>query len=74
MSEVIYGLIMKMPELPKSPLDKYKGLEGLNGVSNITGFFQVNNKLLTTITQCFRYMGASNIRTISEVSNRPRHS
>ena len=36
MSEVICGLIMKMPELPNSPLDKYKGL---NGVSNITGFF-----------------------------------
>lgn len=39
MSKVICGLIMKMPEPPNSPLDKYKGLEGLNGVSNITGFF-----------------------------------
>ena len=39
MPEVICGLIMEMPELPKRPLDKYKDLEGLNGVSNITGFF-----------------------------------
>ncbi len=39
MSKVVCGLIIKMLELPNSPLDKYKGLEGLNGVSNITGFF-----------------------------------
>ena len=39
MPDVICGLIMKMPELPKRPLDKYKGLEDLDGVSNITGFF-----------------------------------
>ena len=39
MSKVVCGLIIKMLELPKRPLDKYKGLEGLNGVSNITGFF-----------------------------------
>ena len=39
MPEVICGLIMKMPELPNSPLDKYKGLEDLDAFSDITGFF-----------------------------------
>lgn len=39
MPKVLCSLIMKMPELPKHPLDKYKDLEGLNGVSNIIGFF-----------------------------------
>ena len=39
MSKVVCGLIIKMLELPKRPVDKYKGLEDLDAFSDITGFF-----------------------------------
>ena len=39
MSKVICGLIIKMPELPEHPLDKYKGLEDLDTFGNIIGLF-----------------------------------